>query len=378
MSGYTIALSTEIRDGWKSHGDRVHSLHSLCSRTGSFPPAMARYFVLRYSKPGDTILDPFSGKGTLPLEACLNGRRGIGNDVAPEAYVLTRSKVNAVSFAKIQRVVSEIKEVWRPDHHDPRAEIGEVRVFFSDYALRQILAIRELLSREDSDTANFLKASMIGILHGPSSIHLSVPCSHSFSMSPGYVRRYSRTHRLMKPRREVLDCLVEKCRRVLSDGLPAERGKATMRDALSLPLDNDSVHLIVTSPPYFNMQTYAWDNWLRLWFLGYSFREVRSRLFQSQSEEKFTDFMRGALEEMFRVLKNGAHCFVILGKVRINGRQIDMAEMLAPEARDVGFQVIRIIRDDIPKSSKYLMYIGAKQGVNSERILELRKPNGAG
>lgn len=339
---------------------------------------MARYFVLRYSKPGDTVLDPFSGKGTLPLEACLNGRRGIGNDLAPEAYVLTRSKVNAVSVSKVQKTALEIREVWRPDEHDPRTEIGEVRVFFSDYTLRQILAIRELLSCEDSDTANFLKALMIGILHGPSSIHLSVPCSHSFSMSPGYVRRYSRVHGLVKPRRDVLDCLVEKSRRVLSDGLPTKRGRATMSEARSLQMDDESVDLIVTSPPYFNMQTYAWDNWLRLWFLGYSFKEVRSRLFQSQSEEKFADFMRAALEEMYRVLKNGSHCSVILGKVRINGKQIDMAEMLAPEAQNVGFQVVRIIRDDIPKSNKYLMYIGAKQGVNSERILELRKPNGAG
>lgn len=338
---------------------------------------MARYFVLRYSKPGDAVLDPFSGKGTLPLEACINDRRGIGNDLAPEAYVLTKSKVNPVSLEKIEEAVSDIRASWLPGDHDPRVEDEDVRVFFSDYTLRQILALRELLLRQETNTGNFLKALMIGILHGPSSIHLSVPCSHSFSMSPGYVRRYSKTHRLAKPKREVLDCLLEKSRRVLSDGLPRKRGKATMFDARSLKIDDEFVDLIVTSPPYFNMQTYAWDNWLRLWFLGYSFREVRSRLFQSQSEEKFTDFMHGALEEMYRVLKRGSYCFVILGKVRLNGRQIDMAEMFAPEAQDIGFQVIKIIRDDIPKSNKYLMYIGADQGVNSERILELRKPNGS-
>ena len=64
---------------------REHSLHKLCSRTGSFPSFLSKYFVTKFSKPMEKVLDPFSGKGTLPLEACLGKRVGIGNDLSPEA-----------------------------------------------------------------------------------------------------------------------------------------------------------------------------------------------------------------------------------------------------------------------------------------------------
>jgi DNA modification methylase len=59
---------------------------------GSFPPALARWAVEKFSDRGQVVLDPFSGKGTVPLEACISNRFGVGNDLAPEAYVVTRAK----------------------------------------------------------------------------------------------------------------------------------------------------------------------------------------------------------------------------------------------------------------------------------------------
>ncbi|MCS7135586.1 MAG: DNA methyltransferase [Nitrososphaerota archaeon] len=369
-------LSTDIPDSWKYAGDGWgSSLHRICSRTGSFPPALAHYFVKKYSRRGDIVLDPFSGKGTLPLEACLNGRVGIGNDLAPEAYVITRAKVNPVTLYDVKEWICKTREKWSPESYDVDEVSDDVRVFFSKYTLRQILAIREILMDDDSDLANFIKALMCGILHGPTKIHLSIPCSHAFSMSPKYIRRFAKKNGLKKPRRDVLKCLLMKAERVLADGLPKVRGMATMEDARKLTLEDESVNLIVTSPPYFNMQTYAWDNWLRLWFLGYDYLDVKNKLFQSESKQKFKVFMLESLKEMFRVLKNNSACFVVVGDVKLNGYYINMAEMIAPIAESVGFTVARLISDSIPKSNKHLMYIKEEEGVSRERILELHKGN---
>lgn len=376
MENYRLILSTEIPDSWKYAGDGWgSSLHRICSRTGSFPPALAHYFVKRYSRRGEVVLDPFSGKGTLPLEACLNGRIGIGNDLAPEAYVITRAKVNPVTLNDVREWVNKIRERWSPESYDIDDVNNDVRVFFSKYTLRQILAIRDILMDDNSDLANFVKALMCGILHGPTKMHLSVPCSHAFSMSPKYIRRFIKKNGLRKPKRDVLKCLLMKAERVLKDGLPAVRGMAMMEDARRLSLEDESVNLIVTSPPYFNMQTYAWDNWLRLWFLGYDYLEVKSKLFQSESKQKFRIFMLESLKEMFRVLKENSACFVVVGDVKLNGHYINMAEMIAPIAESVGFTVARLISDSIPKSNKHLMYIKEEEGVSRERILELHKGN---
>ena len=375
MEAIYLQSSYEIGDSWKYARDGWGiALHRICSRTGSFPPALAYYFVMKYSRVGDIVLDPFSGKGTAPLEACLNGRIGVGNDLSPEAYVLTRAKVRPVPYSRVVEWIEYARRRLDPSSYRVSDVSDDVRAFFSAYTLRQILAVRDLIDEtEDEDLANFIKALMLGILHGPTNIHLSVRCSHSFSMAPSYVRRYARRNGYSKPRRDVLRCLKIKAERVFRDGVPAVKGQAFMEDARKLPIEDESVDLVLTSPPYFNMQTYAWDNWLRLWFLGYDYEDVARKLFHTESLERFKQFMREVLKEIFRVLRWDRAAIIVLGRVRVRGRIIDMAREVAPIAEEIGFEVAGIIADSIPKSNKYLWYLREEDGVSKEVILELHK-----
>ena len=375
MEAICVQSSYGIEDSWKHARDGWGiALHRICSRTGSFPPALAYYFVMKYSRVGDVVLDPFSGKGTAPLEACLNGRIGVGNDLSPEAYVLTRAKVRPVPYRRVLEWIEYARRRIDPSGYRVSEVSDDVRAFFSAYTLRQILAVRDLIKEtEDGDLANFITALMLGILHGPTNIHLSVKCSHSFSMAPSYVRRYARRNGYSKPKRNVLRCLRAKAERVFRDGIPAVRGQAFMVDARKLPIEDESVDLVLTSPPYFNMQTYAWDNWLRLWFLGYSYEDVARKLFHSESLWKFKKFMEEVLREIFRVLKWDRAAIIVLGRVRLRGRIVDMAGEVAPIAERIGFRVAGIISDSIPKSNKYLWYLREEDGVSREVILELHK-----
>ncbi|RLG00023.1 MAG: hypothetical protein DRN47_02385 [Candidatus Wolframiiraptor sp.] len=371
----TYILSYRIKDSWKFARDNWGiALHRICSRTGSFPPALAHYFVVKYSRIGDVVLDPFSGKGTAPLEACLNGRIGIGNDLSPEAYVLTRAKVRPVPPRRVIEWIEYAKRKLNPSGYKVSEVDEDVRAFFSSYTLKQILAVRDLIEEtEDEDLANFMKALMLGILHGPTKIHLSVKCSHSFSMAPEYVKRYVKKNGIEKPKRNVLECLRIKAERVFRDGIPAVKGRAYMEDARKLPIDDESVDLVVTSPPYFNMQTYAWDNWLRLWFLGYSYEEIAKRLFHTESVDRFKEFMEEVLREIYRVLRWNRAAIIVLGRLKLRKKLVDMAETTAPIAEKVGFSVAGIISDSIPKSNKYLWYLRDEDGVSKEVILELHK-----
>ena len=77
-----------------------HAYHPMCSYLASFPAALAHAFIARYSRPGDVVLDPFSGRGTTPLQACAEGRIGVGNDLNPLAHVLTAAKVEPPTDAR--------------------------------------------------------------------------------------------------------------------------------------------------------------------------------------------------------------------------------------------------------------------------------------
>jgi DNA modification methylase len=53
-----------------------------------------RNLLLRYSREGDTVLDPMVGGGTTLIECKLTGRRGVGVDINPEAIRITKRRLN--------------------------------------------------------------------------------------------------------------------------------------------------------------------------------------------------------------------------------------------------------------------------------------------
>ena len=74
---------------WQSQKGRwAAPQHYMCSYMAMFPPELPHYFVERFTIQGDTVLDPFCGRGTAPVEAAAQGRIGIGNDLNPLAIAI--------------------------------------------------------------------------------------------------------------------------------------------------------------------------------------------------------------------------------------------------------------------------------------------------
>src|SRR5690349_17930100 len=88
------------------------SLHPMCSYLASFPAALAHAFIGRYSRRGDVVLDPFSGRGTTPLQACAEGRIGVGNDLNPLAHLLTAAKVEPATPAEAATRLASLRLTW--------------------------------------------------------------------------------------------------------------------------------------------------------------------------------------------------------------------------------------------------------------------------
>jgi len=83
--------------------------------------------------------------------------------------------------------------------------------------------------------------------------------------------------------------------------------------------------------------------------------------------------MKDCLMEMYRVLRRNSVCFVVIGDVRTNGRIINAAEPLARIADSIGFRVVRIINDSIPRAKKYFIFLPEGKGVRLDGIIELHK-----
>ena len=91
------------------------SLHPMCSYLASFPAALVHAFIARYTRPGDVVLDPFSGRGTAPLQATAEGRIGVGNDLNPLAHVLTSAKLEPAGPAEAGTRLASLRLAWAAD-----------------------------------------------------------------------------------------------------------------------------------------------------------------------------------------------------------------------------------------------------------------------
>jgi site-specific DNA-methyltransferase (adenine-specific) len=259
-------------------------------------------------------------------------------------------------------------------------------------------------TRREREVSSFLLGCLLGILHGHASYSLSVPSSHAYAMAPNYVQRFAGEHGLDKPIRDPRECLFAKARLLLSKGgISGHRARVYESTAARLNFNRSKwltgrVSLVVTSPPYLHAQTYAKDAWLRLWLLGYDYRQLGARYIRTASTETYKEEMSPCLREIMGVLKPDAHAFLVAGDVFVTRHRRNMrrrvlvktAELLAEVAEQLSpvdgfaFRVEEIIDDNIPSKSRYLSAVhkdgnaewtsdGTGTGIRIDRILHLKK-----
>lgn len=69
------------------------------SHSAAFPDALPEWFIKLFSRPGDTVLDPFSGSGTTMRVAHAMGRTGLGIELLEDYCKLTASELNLAARA---------------------------------------------------------------------------------------------------------------------------------------------------------------------------------------------------------------------------------------------------------------------------------------
>lgn len=308
---------------WRgSFNSRESTLQQLSPYVGKMKSGMAEVLLALYSKPGDTVLDPFSGSGVVPLEAVLTGRRAWANDLSPYAYVLTRGKLEAPGSRRValQRVRELADLAERGAAYVDLTAVPEwVREFFHPDTLREVLAAFRILHEQEDF---FLCSCLLGILHHVRPGFLSYPASH---LVP-YLRRNKYPPDQfpeMYAYRDLRSRLLAKVKRAYRRPmLPVDWEQRQYRvwqvNSMSLPAEDETVDAVVSSPPYFGALDYARDNRLRLWFLGCEdWKDLDATL--TASKKVYLPQMAVCLREIHRVLRPASYCVLVLGDVERDG-----------------------------------------------------------
>ena len=349
-----VIIELDARLWHGSFNSRESTLQQLSPYVGKMKSGMVRVLIKLYSKRGDTVLDPFSGSGVVTLEAALAGRCAWANDLSPYAYLLTRGKLEAPGSEKvaIQRAKALIDAVERDAPSTDLTEIPEwVCEFFHPDTLREVLAAFRILRYQEY---HFLTSCLLGILHHVRPGFLSYPASHLVpylrknkyppdEFPEMYAYRDLRSRLLAKVKRAYR-------RHMLPVDWEQRQYQVWQTNAMNLPLEDETVDAIISSPPYFGALDYARDNRLRLWFLGCKdWKELDASL--TASNKVYLPQMSACLKEMYRVLKPDGSCVLVLGDVERDGKTRRTAEILADLAVEVTqnqFVIDTIYDDRIP------------------------------
>ena len=360
---------------WTSSQRQSHSLHEVSYRA-CFKAQLPEFFISRLTAPGDTVYDPFMGRGTTPLQAAIMDRAAIGNDINPLSAMLVRPRLNRIDIPELQRALSSI------DFECAAAEPEELLAFYHPTTLSALNSLRSWIAANVTDqpteagrVADWIRMVAISRLSGHSDGFFSgrsMPPNQAVSVA-SQIKINERLNSSPE-RKDVARLILKKSMSLLRDG-PVDHQfehKFLCRDAWDTPeIADASVDLVVTSPPFLDIVDYATDNWLRCWFAGIDTDEVK--ISRHRTTDAWTKMIRNVLAELSRILKPGGHVAFEVGEVRKN--TVLLERLVWQAAAQLPFDRLGVLVNDqeFTKTANCWGVTNGSRGTNTNRIVVLRR-----
>ena len=402
--------------------DQSYLTHGIHKFPAKFFPELPRYLIRKYSDVGQSVLDPMCGSGTVVLEAMLNNRVGVGVDIDPIARLITKVKTTPINSETLKNAVEALNQqivlLSKSDEYTPSLPEFHYRDnWFRPFVLEELAIIKDSikcigLSHQISswdDVSDFFHVIMSSIIRDVS--NADPHCTRTVlrkkvtkKISPGdtlerFSQRLDRQSEEMKKFSEVVNRL-----QVKNVILPTST-------ALETGLDNESIDLAVTSPPYINAVDYTRTHQLEMYWLGLlgdgplskvkrkyigtetvykdEYRDLKvsglntldpvlKQIFKRDPRRafityKFFDDMKSQFQEMMRVLKPGSRYCVTIGNNIIRGVRVKSHEILVEIAESsVGFE---LEKQFFSKLIRHFIRIPRKERMQGEWVLVLKKPS---
>lgn len=371
-----------INEFWTSRQRQASSLHELSYRA-CFKPQLPRFFIELLTEEGDVVYDPFSGRGTTAIEAGLLGRKVISNDINPLSKIFSLPRFSIPSLDKLQKRLREI-----PIRENLRAEI-DLSMFFHYRTEAEIVSLKEyLLYRSESGTEDnldrWIRMVATNRLTGHSPGFFSVyTLPPNQAVTPQRQIRINAQRKQEPPYRDTRSIIMKKAASLIKnltaeqiDNLHRAAGDALFltRDARCTPeIEDGSVHLTVTSPPFLDVVQYSTDNWLRCWFNSIDTRKVETMITICRTLEEWSLVMADVFKELFRITKKGGWVAFEVGEIRKG--TVRLEEHVVPLALKAGFHCEGIIinRQKFTKTSNIWGINNNRSGTNTNRIALFQK-----
>ena len=227
----------------------THHTHGIYPYPAKFIPQLANHYIQQYSTPNQVIYDPYMGSGTTLLEALLNNRIAVGADINPLAYLLTKVKTTPIHPNILRKYLYKMQNDIR-DYRDDKLTGYNMDIisYWYDPEVQATLGgiLQYIKSVQEPNIRDFLLVNFCSILKRASR-------SYNKGIRPQRdknVRYNTDLHQLF------LKNAFQKAKQIESiykDIQTTDINKQRFiykADARTQIIPNESVDLIVTSPPY--------------------------------------------------------------------------------------------------------------------------------
>jgi DNA modification methylase len=287
----------------------LHRFHPYCAR---FPSQIVEAALERYTKPGDSVFDPFCGSGTTLVASLAHGRQAVGADIDLLAGMLSEAKCTPLAPAqyaawraqfaeRLTRAFTDLAQSWRPR---PRLRPGtmvsigtlklpiptfpELTYWFPPQVIAALSTIAE--AAHQCQEPHYERAALLSL---SACIIAKWPKTLSYAMDIDHTRPHRRVQRFTLDR--VLMTYLQRLDRTLgclgtlhhiyhTTGLLDRLHEYVRivyphnaREPLPVAAD-ESQAAVITSPPYFNAVDYPRAHRMSVcWMNGYAPTALASR-----------------------------------------------------------------------------------------------------
>lgn len=330
-----------------------NKLHSLCSYQGKLKPAIASSLVDIFVGKGGSVLDPFSGVGTIPFEASLRGATSFALEISPSAFRISHAKLTCPARSDIDEVLKNL-EAFLNSYQATDEEFQQalkirfnkkLDEYFHPDTFREILGARKFMQLNEgtSSALSMVHAALQHILHGNRPYALS---RRSHPLTP-----YAPTG-LFEYR-----SLMERLRAKIARSLEVDRGER-FREGQIWRMDStdpwpdaiENLDAVITSPPFFDSTRFYLGNWMRLWFSGWEAEDFKHQPHKYIDERQKTGFdvYEPIVRQSRERLKPGGFLVLHLGE----SKKCDMAEEIAKVARPF-FRTFDVFSESVEHCEKH-------------------------
>lgn len=385
----------------------THGLHKYPAK---FFPELPRWLIKRYSKEGDTVLDPFSGSGTTNIEALLSRRHSIGIDVDPFSRYLSKVKISPLDEKELQssqkfllKFILNYKPSKVPEKDMPIFPYRDN--WFNKEIVLELAYLKKNINSLDTseDIKDFFKIGFSSIIRSVSNADDN--CTRTVIRKKLNKKVYPAD--ALKKFAEVILISVPKMIE-FSQNCPLDIRVSfpdTM-DARNIDYQ-EYFDLAVTSPPYANAVDYPRTHQLESYWLELTrgsltplkkkhvgtesvasseYKKLHkigvkeadttlSKIFKKDPRRsyiafKYLDDMRLNLLEVHKALKKEGRYIVVVGNNKIRGELFENWKYIMDLAENIGFKVENYFASEI---IKHFIKVPRNERINTDWILVLRK-----